>query len=122
MKFIFAACVTACAVQAYMPFQVPAELFADVNKGSQPVINIIADRSSFIQGAPSLAGLEGALHSLHPAESADFIRATLADALKASAVAESVPFADVVCSRNYSGCPSGCIDRSVRVINKCGVH
>ena len=96
-----------CMVAAYMPFQVPAELFSDVNKGSQPVINIIADRASFLERAPALIGLESKLKAIHPAEGSPFIKATLADALQAAAVAENLPFSDVVCAKDYSGCPTG---------------
>ncbi|CAD7975058.1 unnamed protein product, partial [Amoebophrya sp. A120] len=60
------------------------EIFTDVNKGDVPVVNVIADRASFLR-APALAGLESSLKAAHPSESAMMIKATLSDALQAAA-------------------------------------
>ncbi len=42
---------------ATVPFDLPKEIFTDVNKGDVPVVNVIADRASFLR-SPALAGTE----------------------------------------------------------------
>ena len=91
---------------AYVPFDLPAELFTDVNKGAPYDVNIIADRAAFIR-SPAVAGLESQIKAAHPAESMAMIHQTLSDAVQAAALAEGIPVDDVLCSKNYSGCPSG---------------
>ena len=91
---------------SYVPFDLPKEIFMDTNKGDIPIVNIIADPASFLR-APALAGLEGAIKSMHPAETGAMIKSTLADALSAAAAAESVSSDAVSCARNFGGCPSG---------------
>ena len=103
--FSLLACFAA-VVSAYVPFELPKELFADVNKGAPFDVNIVADRAAFLQ-SPVVAGLESKLKSLHPAESMAMIHATLADALQAAAIAEKLPAEDVMCTKSYVGCPAG---------------
>ena len=93
---------------AYVPFDLPGELFTDVNKGGPYDINVIADRAAFLQSrSPAIAGLESQIKAAHPGETMAMIHATLSDAVVAAAIAESVPVDDVLCAKNFSGCPSG---------------
>lgn len=106
MRQLFIPAVLAVCVSASIPFDLPREIFMDVNKGQQNVINIIADRAGFLR-APAGAGVDQALKKMHPSESMAMIKSTISDALVAASASEGVPVDAVLCSRNYSVCPSG---------------
>ena len=90
------------SVLASVPFDLPDEILMDVNKGEVPVVNIIADRASFMK-SPLITGAESALSAMHPGESAAMIKDTLARAVEAAAVAEGLPSSEFLCARNYNG-------------------
>lgn len=88
-----------------VPFDLPKEIFTDVNKDSG-VVNLIVDRASFLR-APVLGGLEGELRNMFPSETPSGIKASIHAALASAAEQEGIDVEEMSCARDYSGCPGG---------------